>query len=86
MTRARIWQEVKPFLGLAIVVVVYAITRAVFGALADGRGLLTPSGSLDTTLAILGAATLALRAAVLVVVPFIAVYRLVMRLARSWIA
>jgi len=79
-----IWREVKPFLGLAIVVAVYAIVRLVFTSLADGRGIVTPSGDLDTTVVVLGLSTLALRFVVLFVVPIVAIYRLVMRSARWW--
>ena len=79
-----IWREVKPFLGLAIVVAVYAIVRLVFTSLADGRGIVTPSGDLDTTVVVLGLSTLALRFVVLFVVPIVAIYRLVMRAARWW--
>lgn len=79
-----IWREAKPFLGLAIVVAVYAIVRLVFTSLADGGGIVTPSGNVDTALVILGLSTLALRFVVLFVVPVVAIYRLVMRAARRW--
>jgi hypothetical protein len=82
VTAARIWREVKPFVGLVVIVLVYAIVHAVFTHQATDRGLLTPSGGVDTSLVVLGLATLGLRVIVLVVVPIIAVYRLVSRLLR----
>lgn len=80
----RAWRECKPFVGVVIVVAIYGIVRAVYLALSGSRGVLAPSGGVDTTLAVLALATFILRMCALVGVPFIAVYRLVMRLGRAW--
>ena len=82
--RAVIWRELKPFVGLTIVVAVYAIVRFVFTSLADDQGILTPGDHVDTTLVVLGISTLVLRFVVLVIVPVVLIYRLVMRVARRW--
>lgn len=74
-----IWREAKPFVGLAIVLVLYAIVRAWFAAAAGSRGLLEPNGALAGGHAALALALYVLRFAALFVVPWIAVYRLVMR-------
>jgi hypothetical protein len=79
-----IWRELRPFVGVAIVVAVYAIVRVVFTSLADGQGIVTPSGDVDTTLVVLAISTLVLRFVVLVVVTFVTIYRLVMRASRWW--
>jgi hypothetical protein len=79
-----IWRELRPFVGLGIVIAVYAIVRVVFTSLADDQGILTPDGDVDTTLVVLAISTLVLRFVVLVVVPFVAIYRLVMRASRWW--
>jgi hypothetical protein len=83
-TRSRAWRELKPFVGPALIVVVYAVMRVVESAVADGHGMLTPSGSMDGTRAVLGIATLAMRIFILVVVLFATVYRLVIRMLRAW--
>ena len=74
-----IWREAKPFVGLVIVLVLYAIARAWFGAAAGPHGLLEPTGALAGGRAALALALYVLRFAALFVVPWIAVYRLVMR-------
>lgn len=79
-----IWREIKPFLGVAIVVVVYAIVRVIYVAIADGQGIVTPGGHVDPTLVVLAISTLVLRFIVLVVVPLVVVYRIVMRVSRRW--
>jgi hypothetical protein len=76
-----IWRELKPFASLVIVVAIYGIVRAVYLTISDGHGVLAPGGGVDTTLAVLALVTFILRLCVLVGVPFIAVYRLVMRLS-----
>ena len=80
MTRQRIWRELKPFVGLVVIVALYIVVRLSFGAMSGSRGVLTPSGGVDSTLAILAFATFVLRLTVLVLVPFVATYRLVMRM------
>lgn len=84
ITRVRVWRESRPFVGPAAIVLVYAIVRLGYGAVAGGHGMLTPAGSLDRTQAMLGLTTIGLRIFVLVVVAFAVVFRLVMRLLRSW--
>jgi hypothetical protein len=81
----RVWRELRPFTWVAIVVALYLIVRGIFAAVADGHGVLTPGGAVSGTLAALAVATFALRFAVLVVVPFVVVYRLVMRALRRWV-
>jgi heme/copper-type cytochrome/quinol oxidase subunit 2 len=85
ITRARVWRESKPFLGPAAIVLVYAIVRLGYGAIAGSQGLLTPAGSVDRAQVTLGLAALGLRIFVLVVVVFAVVFRLVMRFLRRWI-
>jgi hypothetical protein len=80
--RARIWREVRPFLGCFAVIAIYAIVRAVFVAAADGDGLLTPTAGVDVTLVVLALATFVLRIGVLVVVPWLVVYGVILRLYR----
>jgi hypothetical protein len=80
VSRARVWRECKPFVGPALIVVVYVIVRLVW-SMTDWHGLVTPSGARP----ILGLVTLAMRGFVLIVVPFAIVYRLVMRLLRVWV-
>ena len=77
--RSRVWRECKPFVGLVIVIVVYAIVHASSAALAGSQGVLTASGVVDKELAALVLATFILRMVVLFVVPFVLIYRLVMR-------
>ncbi len=84
MTDRRLWRACKPWLGLALAVLAYAILRTVFIHVADGRGMLTPANGVDRNVAILGIAMIAMRVVVLVMVPAVVVYRLVMRLARYW--
>jgi hypothetical protein len=81
--RARLWRELRPFVGPALVVLAYAVLRLIHSAVAGDRGVLTPSGSVDQTLAALAFATFLLRLLALVVVPFVVVYRLVMRALHS---
>ncbi|HEX7700928.1 MAG TPA: hypothetical protein VF403_09405 [Kofleriaceae bacterium] len=76
------WRECKPFIGLVVVIVIYAIVRVASATLAGSQGVLTPSGAVDTRLAALVVATFVLRVVVLFVVPLIAIYRLVMRALR----
>ena len=78
----RVWREAKPFVGLVVVVVIYAIVRAVTAKLAGSHGVLTPTGGVDTTVAALLLATFILRVLVIFVVPPIATYRLVLRVLR----
>ena len=78
--RRRLWRELAPFLGPAAVVAVYSVVRLVYLELSDGDGVLTPNGSLDGALAALALATFLLRLLTLVVVPFVVVYRLVVRM------
>jgi hypothetical protein len=78
--RRRLWRELSPFLGPAAVVVVYAVVRLAYLELSDSDGVLTPNGSLDGALAALALATFLLRLLALVVVPFVLVYRLVVRM------
>ena len=80
----RWWPELRPFLPLVAMLAVYALARIVYTAVAGSAGLLTPSGALHERAAILGIAVLVLRLVALVVVPGLAVYKLVMRLARRW--
>ena len=82
--RQRAWRELKPFVGLAAVIAVYAIVRAIYLAASGDQGVLVPSGAIDRKLAVLAFATFVLRMCVLVGVPFIAVYRLVMRALQRW--
>jgi hypothetical protein len=77
--RTRVWHELRPFVGPALVVLAYAALRSIHAAIAGDRGVLTPSGSLDSSLAALAFATFLLRLLALVVVPFVVVYRLVTR-------
>jgi len=78
------WRELKPFVAPAILVVIYAIVRLIYGAASSSHGVLTPSGGVDGKLAALALATLGLRILVLVVIPCAVVYRVVMRLLRTW--
>ena len=82
--RTGVWREVRPFVGAAAVIAVYAILRVVHAAVAGSRGVLTPSGALDGTLVALGGALLVTRMAVLIVVPFVVVYRIAMRALARW--
>jgi hypothetical protein len=84
LTRSRVWRESRPFVGPAAIVVVYAIVRVLYGAVAGSQGLQTSAGSLDLAQAILGLAAVGLRIFVLVVVAFAVMFRLVMRLFRGW--
>ncbi|HEV7557866.1 MAG TPA: hypothetical protein VGO00_20510 [Kofleriaceae bacterium] len=79
-----IWRELRPFVGVGIVIAVYAIVRVVFTSLADDQGILTPTGDVDTTLVVLAISTLVLRFVVLIVVPVVTIYRLVIRASRWW--
>ena len=81
--RSRLWRECKPFVGLVVVIVVYAAVRVACAAVAGTRGVLSPSGGVDTTVAAFVLVTFVLRAVVLFVVPLIATYRLVMRVLRT---
>lgn len=83
-TPSRTWRELKPFVAPAVIVIIYAIVRIIYGAVSNSHGLLTPSGSLDSTRAVLALATVGLRIFVLVVVPCAVIYRVVMRLLRRW--
>jgi hypothetical protein len=78
------WRELRPFIGPAAVLVVYALVRFAYTALSHGDGVLTPTGDVDGLLAALAFATFLLRSLALVVVPFVVVYRLVMRVLRRW--
>ena len=83
--RTRVWRELRPFVPLAAIVVAYAIVRAIYGAVAGSSGLLTPGGGVHGAAAGLALATLVLRFVALFVVPWVGVYRLVMRAARRWV-
>ena len=83
-TRSRTWRELRPFAGPAIIVAIYVVVRLIYDAASSSRGMLTPSGSLNSKLAALSLTTLAMRIFVLVVVPIVVVYRVVMRLLRKW--
>ena len=76
---SRWWRELAPFVGPAVVVAVYAVLRLVYIELSDSDGVLTATGSVDGALAALALATFLLRMLALVVVPFVVVYRLVVR-------
>ena len=77
--RSAVWRELKPYVWLVAVVIVYGILRLVFVGVAGPRGVLTPSGGVDNAVAVLALATFALRIIALVVVPMVVVYRLVWR-------
>jgi len=79
---SRVWRELRPFVGLVVVILIYAIVRAAAAMLAGSHGVLTPSGAVDKQLAALVVATFIMRLVVLFVVPFIVTYRLVMRTLR----
>ena len=78
--RSWMWRELAPFVGPAAVVAVYAIVRLVYIELSDNGGVLTPNGSVDGALAALALATFLLRMLTLIVVPFVVVYRLIVRI------
>ena len=61
----------------AAVVAGYLILRALFDMLSEQHGLISPSGSVNTGVAVLGAAVIVLRLAVLFIVPALVTYRLV---------
>ena len=82
MTRLAVWRELRSFAPLAIPIALYAIVRVIFGVVAGDSGVFAGT-SIHGTAAALGLATLALRFVVLVIVPIVAIYRLVMRLARA---
>ena len=65
----------------AIVLVLYLVLRAVFDGLTERGGLLSPSGDVSLGVALLGLVVLALRIAVLFVVPAVVTYGLIVRLA-----
>lgn len=76
---SRLRRALAPFVGPAAVLAIYALVRFAYTSLSDGDGVLTPTGSLDDGLAALAFATLVLRMLALVVVPFVVVYRFVVR-------
>jgi len=59
---------------------VYVVLGAIFAARSEHRGLLTPSGHLDTGFAMLGLAVVAMRVVVLFVLPPVVAYGVAMRL------
>lgn len=61
----------------AVVAVVYLILRRVFVGITEHGGLISPSGSVNAGVAILGASVIVLRIVVLFVVPAVIAYRLV---------
>lgn len=63
-----------------MVFIAYLISRAIFEALTERGGLLSPSGSVSVGTALLGVLVLALRLVVLFVLPLVVVYRGVARL------
>jgi hypothetical protein len=73
-------RELRPFWVLAAGLVVYGILRLVFAGVVGGGGLVTPSGSVDGGLALLGLVMLVMRFAVLAIVPLVVTYRVVWRL------
>ncbi|HTL32768.1 MAG TPA: hypothetical protein VL326_06575 [Kofleriaceae bacterium] len=84
MTRSQVWAELRPFIAPAVILVLYALVRLGFVETAGHRGVLTPGRvDVDAGLAVLALFTLVLRLLVLTVVPFMVVYRLVMRGARQ---
>lgn len=82
--QSRAWRELSPFIGPVAVLAVYALVRFAYIALSEGDGVLTPTGDVDGLLAALAFATFLLRLLALVVVPFVVVYRIVMRAFRRW--
>ena len=84
--RELLGRELRPFVGPVLVLLAYAALRLVHITVAGDRGVLTPSGSVDPTLAALAFATFLLRLLALFVVPFVVVYRLVMRTLRRWMS
>ncbi|HSR99644.1 MAG TPA: hypothetical protein VLM79_21475 [Kofleriaceae bacterium] len=56
------------------------MVRLAYLQLSDSDGVLTPNGSLDGAIAALALATFLLRMLALIVVPFVVVYRLVVRI------
>jgi hypothetical protein len=82
--RPRLWRELRPFVGPVLVVLAYAALRSTHAGIAGDRGILTPSGSLDSSLAALAFATFLLRLLALVVVPFVVVHRLATRALHGW--
>jgi hypothetical protein len=82
--RSRLWSELRPFVGPALILLAYAAVRSIHAAIAGDRGVLTPSGSLDSSLAALAFATFLLRLLALVVVPLVVVYRLIIRALQHW--
>jgi hypothetical protein len=64
----------------AIVLVLYLCLRAAFDRLTERGGLLSPSGDVSPGVALLGVVVLALRIAVLFVVPAAVAYGLLVRL------
>jgi hypothetical protein len=80
----RAWIELRPFVSSAAILVVYAIGRLTFLAVAGERGVLDHA-RVDGTIAALALATFVLRVFALVVVPMTVTYRLAMRLARRWL-
>lgn len=86
MTRTGVWSWLRLFVAPAVIVVLYALVRLGFVETAGQRGVLTPGRvGVDAGLAAIALFTLVLRLLVLTVVPFMIVYRLVMRGARRWI-
>jgi hypothetical protein len=84
MTRARAWEEARPFVAPAVIVVIYLLVRLAFVELAGERGVITPGRvGVDTGLAVLALVTLVMRCVALIIVPLLVVYRLVMRAARQ---
>jgi len=66
----------------ALLWIAYLILAAIFGALTERRGLVSPD-DLDFGLLLLGAAVLALRITALFVLPPVVVYRVAARILRT---
>ena len=81
--RAPAWRELRPFLPLTAIVVVYLVLRTELGSVVGGDGLLMPSCPVETGRILLGVATRGMRLLSLFVVPLVAAYRLVMRAVAS---
>jgi hypothetical protein len=70
----RAWNANRPWL---LLVIAYGVLAILYGLANEGTGPLNPSGHLDVPVILFALALLALRLAVLFVVPAVLVYRLV---------
>ena len=85
-TASRLWRELEPFVGPAIIVAIYASVRVIYAVASTSQGVLTPSGAVESWRAALALATVGLRIFVLTIVSGVVVYRSIMRLLRNWIS